>query len=226
AQKGITVVSGLAHGVDTLAHKGALKAQGLTIAVLGCGFNHIYPRENTKLFEEIAEKGLLVSEYPMNTAPLAYNFPRRNRIISGLSLATVVIEASEKSGALITADFALEQNREVFAVPGNVDSLYSKGTNRLIKEGAKIALSAEEVMEEIGCTLSSQLNQEVALEIPQIHLSEDEYKIYELIEHNPHHIDIIASRFGADIGTLMSQMLNLELKGVIKQLPGQYYVRI
>jgi DNA processing protein len=226
SQRGISVVSGGASGVDTASHKGALKAQGQTIAVLGCGLNHVYPRENARLFEEIAQKGLMVSEFPMNTSPLSYNFPRRNRIISGLSLATVVIEAGERSGALITVDNALEQNREVFVVPGNIDSIYSQGTNRLIKEGSKVALSPDDVLQELGFELKIQLAQENKGKEAQINLSEDEYKIYELIDHKPEHIDIISLRCGQGIGALMGQMLNLELKGAIKQLPGQYYVRV
>ncbi len=225
AQAGITVISGLARGIDTASHQGCLKAQGATMAVLGCGLNHIYPKENALLLEDIAAKGLLVSEFPMDTAPLMYNFPRRNRIISGLSLATVIIEASPKSGALITADCALEQGREVFAVPGNIDSDLSQGTNRLIKDGAKIALSAQEVLEELGFEIQAQLEQQSQQEKPHVNLSVDEYKVYEILDHQPNHIDVIAARCGLDIGALMSQVLNLELKGVIKQLPGQYYIR-
>lgn len=226
AQAGITVISGLARGIDTASHQGCLKAQGATMAVLGCGLNHIYPKENALLLEDIAAKGLLVSEFPMDTAPLMYNFPRRNRIISGLSLATVIIEASPKSGALITADCALEQGRDVFAVPGNIDSVLSEGTNRLIKDGAKIALSAQEVLEELGLEIQAQLEQGKSQEKPRVNLSVEEYKVYEVIDHQPNHIDIIATRCGQEIGLLMSQMLNLELKGVIKQLPGQYYIRV
>jgi DNA processing protein len=226
AQAQITVVSGLAYGIDTASHRGALKAKGATIAVLGCGLNHVYPKENTGLFNEIAKDGLLVSEFPLNTPPLTYNFPRRNRIVSGLSLATIVVEAKERSGALITADFALEQSREVFAVPGDIDNESSKGTNRLIKEGAKIALSVHEVIEELGFEIQNQIQQENKTSSAQIHLSEDEYKIYELLNHEPQHIDIISSHSKADVGALMGQMLNLEIKGAIKQLPGQYYVRL
>jgi DNA processing protein len=225
AQNGLTVVSGLARGIDTQSHRGALKANGSTIAVLGCGLNHIYPKENNSLFHDIGQKGLLVSEFPLNTEPLAYNFPRRNRIISGLSVATVVIEANAKSGALITADYALEQNREVFAVPGNVDSEPSMGTNRLIKDGCKLALSAKEVLEETGIQLKNQLSQELPKD-SRVNLSEEEYKIYEFLNSTPTHIDVIFSNHREDIGSLMGQMLNLEIKGVVKQLPGQYYVRI
>jgi len=226
AQAGMAVVSGLAYGIDTAAHQGCLKVKGKTMAVLGCGLNHIYPKENIRLFEEIATEGLLVSEFAMDTAPLAYNFPRRNRIISGLSLATIIIEAKDRSGALITADFALAQNKEVFAVPGNVDSPSSQGTNRLIKEGARMALSAMEVLQELGLDIKSQLEQEEVQPKIHINLSVEEYKIYEFIEHQPNHIDVIAEKCKQDIGALMGQMVHLELKGVIKQLPGQYYVRV
>lgn len=225
AQANMAVVSGLAKGIDTVAHQECLKAKGQTIAVLGCGLNHVYPKENEKLMEEIAHRGLLVSEFPMDTIPWLYNFPRRNRIISGLSLATVVVEAAEKSGALITADCAMEQNREVFAVPGSINSVYSQGTNRLIKEGAKIALSAKEVLEELGIELKAQREQESKDEKVHVDLSVDEYKVYECIDHEPCHVDSIANRCQLEIGLLMGQVLNLEMKGVIKQLPGQYYVR-
>lgn len=226
AQTGLTVVSGLAYGIDTASHQGCLKMNGQTVAVLGCGLNHVYPKENTQLFEDVAQKGLLVSEFPMNTTPLAYNFPRRNRIISGLSLATIVVEAAEKSGALITADYAIEQNREVFVIPGNIDSVYSQGTNRLIKDGAKMALSPQEVLLELGFEIQNYLDQENSQLKPHIQLSVDEYKVFEFVHHQPEHIDVIATHCKQDIGVLMGQMVNLELKGVIKQLPGQYYVRI
>ncbi len=226
AKAGIAVVSGLALGVDAASHQGALQGKGKTVAVLGCGLNHIYPKENTKLFESIGQEGLLVSEFPMDTAPLTYNFPRRNRIISGLSMATVVIEAALRSGALITVDYALGQNKDVFVVPGNIDSVSSGGTNLLIKEGAKIALSAQDVLEEIGVIIQSELEVEAKKEKIHVSLSVEEYKIYELIESVPSHIDLISARSDQDIGSLMGQMLNLELKGVIKQLPGQYYIRI
>ncbi len=225
AQSGLTVTSGGAYGIDTASHTGALKARGNTIAVLGCGLNHIYPKENEKLFEEIALNGLMLSEFSMNTAPLAYNFPRRNRIVSGLSLATVVIEAGEKSGALITADFALEQSRDVFVVPGPIDQKSSQGSNQLIKEGSKIALSAKEVIEELGLEIRKQLIGERMDEAIQIHLSQEEGKIYELVSQEPRHIDDLLLRCEWGIGILMEKMLNLEIKGVIKQLPGQYYVR-
>jgi len=148
AREGFTVVSGLARGVDTYGHQGVLKAGGRTIAVLGCGVDIVYPRENQSLFEEIVAKGAVISEFPLGTPPEATNFPARNRIISGLSLGVLVIEAAEDGGALITADFALEQGRDVFAVPGPITNRYSRGTNRLIKDGAKLVEGVEDIVEE------------------------------------------------------------------------------
>lgn len=150
----ITVVSGLALGIDTAAHKGALPAEGSTIAVLGSGLNCIYPRQNKQLATQIAKEGLLLSEYPLDTKPLACNFPRRNRIISGLSVGTIVVEAAQRSGALITANYAVGQNREVFAVPGRINDFQGKGPNSLIKEGAKLVDSVEDVLEEINCPIN------------------------------------------------------------------------
>lgn len=151
---GFTIVSGFARGIDTWAHKGALQAKGRTIAVLGSGFNFIYPQENMALLEEIIlNGGAVISEFPCNSRPLSFNFPRRNRIISGLSLGVLVVEAAKKSGALITANLALEQNREVFCIPGRQDSFTSRGTNTLIKEGAKLVLDIEDILEELPVDL-------------------------------------------------------------------------
>ena len=146
---GITVISGLARGIDGAAHRGALKAQGRTLAVLGCGLARVYPPEHARLAGEIAERGAVISEYPMRTAPLAQNFPRRNRLISGLSLGVVIVEAAQKSGALITADCALEQGREVFAVPGPITRVTSEGTHALLKQGARLVTSVEDILEEL-----------------------------------------------------------------------------
>lgn len=148
--EGLTIISGMARGIDTYAHRGALRQGGRTIAVIGSGFNHIYPAENKGLAEEIAQNGAVVSEFPIDTRPLSNNFPRRNRVISGLSLGVLVVEAARNSGALITADFALEQGRDVFALPGKIDSGTSFGTNELIKQGAKLASSVEDIMEELN----------------------------------------------------------------------------
>ncbi len=159
AAGGITIISGLARGVDSAAHRGALKAGGRTIAVLGSGLNIIYPPENEKLAREILQCGAVISEFPQGTAPLRQNFPRRNRIISGLSLGVVVVEAAKRSGALITANLALEQGREVFALPGKIDSFTSRGTHDLIKQGAKLVESAEDIIEELEPLKSCQINQ-------------------------------------------------------------------
>ena len=148
AQAGVVVVSGLARGIDTAAHQGCLKAGGKTIAVLGCGLEHVYPKENRVLMEAISRQGAVVSELPMTTSPIPANFPRRNRIISGLSLTTLVVEAAAQSGALITADYALEQGRDVFVIPANVDYISAQGSNRLIKDGAKVALTPGDVLDE------------------------------------------------------------------------------
>ncbi|MDD5116795.1 MAG: DNA-processing protein DprA [Candidatus Omnitrophica bacterium] len=148
--RGITVVSGMARGVDTYAHRGALKAKGRTVAVMGSGFSHIYPPENAGLAKRISENGAVISEFPMKTKPLAQNFPRRNRLISGLSLGVLVAEAARNSGALITADFALEQGREVFALPGRIDSNGSTGPNSLLKQGAKLVTCCEDILEELN----------------------------------------------------------------------------
>ncbi|MCM8789491.1 MAG: DNA-processing protein DprA [Candidatus Omnitrophica bacterium] len=153
SQKGFTIISGMARGIDTYAHKGALKAGGRTVAVMGSGFNHIYPQENIDLAEEISKNGAVISEFPINAEPLPQNFPRRNRIISGLSLGVIVVEAARNSGALITADFALEQGRDVFALPGKIDSNLSFGTNGLIKQGAKLVSCVDDILEELNTNL-------------------------------------------------------------------------
>lgn len=150
ALRGITVVSGMARGIDSAAHRGALKANGRTIAVMGSGHGHIYPAENKDLYKKIAESGAVISEFEDDVSPLPRNFPIRNRIISGLTLGIVVVEAAKNSGALITADFAIEQGREVFSVPGKISSLTSEGTHELIKDGAKLVASAEDIMEELS----------------------------------------------------------------------------
>ncbi|MDO5047904.1 MAG: DNA-processing protein DprA [Anaerococcus sp.] len=149
ARANLTTVSGLAYGIDAICHRASLDLSKRTIGVIGCGIDQIYPRQNKDLYERMEENGLILSEYPLGTSPLAYNFPRRNRIISGISLGTIVIEAREKSGTMITTRCALDQGREVFALPGNINSIYSKGTNKLIQEGAKLILDAEDILEEI-----------------------------------------------------------------------------
>ncbi len=251
ARRGITVVSGLARGIDSYAHEGALKAGGRTIAVLGCGPDIAYPPCNRELMERIINSGAVVSEYAPGTPPLRGNFPARNRIISGLSMGVTVVEAGEKSGALITAEFALEQGREVFAVPGNVNSHYSKGTNRLIKEGAKIVTDVNDIIEELVGVGS--MNEETCPEeetslkdkisfkdeasgrkeiSPRKGIcdnnvypifTEEEVKIINCLSKCPLHIDIISEKSGLSIRNVSSNLSMLEMKGLIEQLPGKMF---
>jgi DNA processing protein len=224
AQAGFAIVSGLAYGVDTLAHKIAVEAGGRTIAVLGSGGDVIYPNENRGLAKKIASSGALVSEFPLGTDPDRNNFPRRNRIICGLSLGTLVIEAGAKSGALITAAMALDQGREVFAVPGNIDSPKSIGANELIKQGAKLAASVQDILEEIQPQFKLNLQFEKKPQ-EELNLSEPEKIIFNLISHEPMHIDAIAAASGTPTSLTLSRLLSLELKNLVRQLPGKYFVR-
>ena len=206
AELGFTVISGMARGIDTAAHKGALKAGGTTVAVLGSGLANVYPPENRNLFEEIADSGAVVSEFPMETAPLPYNFPRRNRIISGLSLGVIVVEAAQRSGALITADFALEQGREVFAVPGKIDHPAFQGAHGLIKQGAKLVTSIEDILEDIQPRVSNYLKTATKSKFAErnvkpvsAHLSDEERQIYSHITDRPVHIDELTQQCGSTV---------------------------
>lgn len=228
AKYGITVVSGMARGVDSYAHKGALQEGGRTIAVLGCGVDVIYPYENKKLMESIIENGACISEYLPGTTPAANNFPARNRIISGISLGVIVIEAGNKSGSLITADFALEQGREVFALPGNVNSINSTGTNKLIKEGAKIVTGIEDILEELNVSFSEDKLKNFftqRLEDDKLirGLDDDEKRIVSCLKLEPMHIDVIAKKTGFSIQIVSSILVMLELKGVVEQQPGKIF---
>ncbi|MGE5329234.1 MAG: DNA-processing protein DprA [Deltaproteobacteria bacterium] len=222
AFRGITVVSGMARGVDTYAHKGAVEAGGTTIAVMGCGIDVVYPPENYKLIEKVCTSGAVISEYGMGMQPFALNFPARNRIISGLSKGVIVIEAGEKSGSLITADLALEQGREVFAVPGNADSSSSKGTNTLIKQGAKLVTCVEDILEEFeelkNVKIKSKQNEKIK------GLNADEIKIIENINGSVH-IDMLSRAIGCTVQKTNTTLMMLELKGIVKQLPGNFFVR-
>lgn len=224
ANKGLTIVSGLAYGIDTLAHAQALQSGGRTIAVLGSGVDMIYPTENRSLAERIAKNGAIISEFPMGSGPDRNNFPRRNRIICGLSLGTLVVEAGERSGALITAAMALDQNREVFAVPGNIDSPNSFGTNELVKQGAKIVTSSADILEELSAQLGhlSQSKKNAAAEMA---LPVDEKEIFCLLDHEPKHIDALALSLRQSTSQVLSTLLSLELKNVVKQLRGKYFVK-
>ncbi len=219
---GMTVVSGLARGIDTAAHQGSLEAGGKTIAVIGCGFNYMYPKENHSLMEMISRNGAVVSEFACAMPPLRQNFPWRNRIISALSLATVVIEAGRKSGALITADYALAQNKDVFVLPSNIDNETALGSNQLIQEGACVALNPDDVLSQIK---EGYVPPDFNDRRPELLLSDEQWKVYPYITFQPVHLDELVKQSGLGISSLMNITLSLELKRVIRQLPGQYYVR-
>ncbi len=222
---GFTIVSGMARGIDTQAHRGALAAKGRTIAVLGCGIDVAYPPENKGLMEEIGRsgRGAVVTENPFGTQPESGYFPSRNRIISGLSRGTVIIEAAEDSGSLITAKYALEQGRKLYAVPGNIVSLTSKGTNSLIKQGATLVESADDVLRDLG--MQKQGTGQGPLFQPAPALTQEENTVFCCLTHEPKHIDIIMTESRAHAGKLGGVLINLELKGLAKQLPGKYFVR-
>ncbi len=224
AGHGVCVVSGMARGVDTAAHKGALQAGGRSIGVLGCGVDTVYPPENRALFEKMAEKGCLVSEFPLGTLPLAENFPRRNRIISGLSRGVLVVEAAEKSGSLITAQYALDHGRDVYAVPGNISFATSRGCNRLIKQGAKLVDCVEDILEELPAAALAAVDTPLLQSSPRIFaLTPREAAIYELLVRSPLHIDDIISQTELTAGEVSSMLLHLELKGAVTPLPGTHY---
>lgn len=224
ASRGITIISGLARGVDTLAHWSAVNAGGRTLAVLGSAVNKIYPFENLKLAEKIQNQGAIISEFSMDTAPDAPNFPRRNRIIAGLSKITILVEAGEKSGALITAAMATDQNREVFAVPGNITNPKSWGPNRLIRDGARVFLSIEEFLTEVEPLLG--LKKASGPTAPPISLSDNEKRIYDALSEEPIHIDALAQKCQLSTARTLAILLTLELKNVVKQLAGKMFVRM
>jgi DNA processing protein len=222
----MTITSGMAVGIDSAAHEGALMGKGNTIAVLGSGLERVYPEQNRKLFHQIAENGAVISEFPLKTEPDAHNFPKRNRIISGMSLGTVVVEATKRSGSLITARLAAEQNRDVFAVPGSIQSFKSTGTHTLIKQGAKLVEHARDIMEELEYLIKTPVeNDKPADNITEkiSPLSPDERVVFESLEPYPVHIDDIARKLFMEAGKLSSILLLLELKGIAQQSPGKFF---
>jgi DNA processing protein len=221
AQAGVTVISGLARGIDSCAHRGAISGGGRTLAVLGCGLDVVYPPENKDLYAQVACRGAVISEFPFGTRPEGDHFPIRNRIISGLSLGVVVVEATIRSGSLITARFALDQGRDVFAFPGNVDSPRSAGTNELIKQGAKLVTRLEDILEEIPQIPPGPPPEEA----PALRLSEEETRVLSVLTHEALHIDQIIARSELPSARTSATLLSLELAGYVKQLPGMRFVR-
>jgi DNA processing protein len=223
SRQGLTIVSGMARGIDSEAHYGALKAGGRTIAVLGCGLDVVYPPENEQLMGQIASQGAVVTEFPLGTKPLAGNFPARNRIISGLSLGVVVVEAAHDSGSLITADFALEQGREVFAVPGNIESEGSKGPHQLIRQGAKLVENYQDILVELA--IPSLTPTELDDAVPE-QMSALEQQVYGILTREPVHINQIQRRTALTAAQVNFVLTQLELKGIVKRFPGQLYLKV
>lgn len=223
AERGLCVVSGLALGVDGAAHEGALQAGGPTIAVVGTGLDRVYPKRHLNLAHRIAEQGLLLSEYPLGTPPLAPNFPKRNRIIAGLSQGTLVVEAAVQSGSLITAHLAVEMGREVFAIPGSIHSPQARGCHALIRQGAKLVESAQDILEDLRLAPASPTpsadsrddGAELDGDTPVLHA----------LGHDPTSLDALQARTGLDTATLQAELLNLELEGVVRRLPGGLFQR-
>jgi len=225
ASLGFTVVSGMARGIDGSAHESALQAGGRTIAVLGSGVERAYPAEHETLYRRIGENGAVLSELPIGTRPLAFNFPARNRLISGLSLGVVIVEATEKSGSLITATLAVEQGREVFAVPGEVGSSRSRGAHRLIRQGAKLVESVDDIIEEIAPQLldrTGSATQRAPRVLPQ-NASDATRTIFALLQENTLQVDQVIERTGMSAAQVLETLLDLELQGLLRQLPGKIY---
>jgi DNA processing protein len=227
ARRGISVISGLARGIDTVAHVAALRGHGRTIAVIGSGIDVIYPAENKGLAGKIAEQGAFVSEYEMGAKPDAVNFPRRNRIVSGIALGVLVVETGVEGGAMITAAMALEQNREVFALPSPLSDRRPSGTNRLIKEGkALLTESVDDIVAELGPKLQALKGADVVSLEVQPDLTLFERRLVEMMDAEPLHIDLIAERAGLSASETMVHLLSLEFKSVVRQLPGKRFVRM
>ena len=232
ANNQVTIVSGMARGIDTAAHKGALDVNGRTVAVMGCGLETVYPAENKALFHSIAKNnGAVISEFPMGAKPEAYHFPSRNRIISGMSMGTIVVEAGNKSGSLITARLALEQDRQVFAVPGQVHSQMTEGTHRLIKQGAKLIENARDVLEDLGPFLNAHLQvlpekkERSSKKKDMPLMDESEQQIWNQLTYEPQYIDDIQHRLNITTRALSVHLLQMEMKGLVEQHPGNRFSR-
>jgi DNA processing protein len=228
AYVGVTVVSGGARGIDTAAHQGALNGQGRTVAVLGTGINLVFPPENAELFARIAANGALLTQFPFNRPADKQSFPIRNRIVAGMTLGTVVVEASLNSGALITANFAVDYGRQVFAVPGRIDSPHSKGCHELIKKGAKLCEGAEDVLSEFEYLFPPSNRPPAPNEtgvLPALTLSENEQKVYDVLGREEKTIDEVIRQSGLPASAASVALLSLEMKRVIRQLPGKLFVR-
>lgn len=235
--RGVTVVSGMAYGIDTAAHTGALDGGGRTIAIMGNGLDVVYPARNLKLMERIIDSGAVVSEFPMGMKPLRNNFPRRNRVVSGMSLGTLVVEAPKRSGALITASYALDQDREVFAVPGQIFSEMSGGTHDLIKQGAKLVETWEDVVEELPTPVRSEILERLAAAaqpsagqeaLPLVeNLSATEQAVFGILKVDEAvHVDQVVEASGLNPSDVLAVLFGLEMKGLIRQLPGKFFLRV
>ena len=228
AQAGLTVVSGLALGVDGAAHEGALEGAGAvqlaSIAVVGTGLDRVYPKQHLQLARQLAQRGVVLSEYPLGTPPLAANFPKRNRLIAGLACGTLVVEAALQSGSLITARMAADQGKEVFAIPGSIHSTQARGCHALIKQGAKLVECAQDVLEELKLSLTS--NMQGDLEPMPTHLSDAEEALLDALGYDPAGLDALISRTGLDTPTLQAQLMALELKNQVARLPGGLFQRV
>ncbi|MBD1399758.1 DNA-processing protein DprA [Pelovirga terrestris] len=231
AAQGICIVSGMARGVDSAAHQGAVDVQGNTIAVLGCGVDHIYPRENTRLYHQIIDRGAVISEHPPGTGPVARHFPARNRMISGLARGVLIVEATAGSGSLITADFALDQGREIFATPGAIRHPNSQGPHQLLKDGAQLVTDSSDILQALWPELLTA-RKPIRASIPPapaprppVNLNQESLTVYQLLGEIPLHHDEIARKCALTPMNLSAILLDLELRGEAKQLPGGHYIR-
>ena len=231
--RGLVIISGLARGIDAIAHQGAMEAHGRAIGVLGTGIDVCYPKENKKLYEKVLERGAIISEFPLRTHPAPENFPIRNRIVAGMPLGVIVVEGAQYSGSLITARLAMEFGREVFGVPGNATQPVSFAPNQLIKQGAKLVTGAEDVIEELPTPVRAVLVQAEQPEAEQRNLlaaaglNGSEKKLYELLTaDDPVHIDDIVERSGLNSSDVLATLFNLEMKGIVRQLPGKQFCKV